>query len=98
MATTVTYGRSESGLNTLKTQIQSACSKKINALNGSEYTTLVKIIKENWTGADATDFLNDLAKAISNEKTFIKNKSSELQKVIDQDLRDFKAFQAKNVK
>lgn len=98
MATKVTYGRSESGLNTLKTQIQSACSKKINTLKGTEYTTLVKIVKENWTGADATDFLNDLAKAVSNEQTYIKNKSSELQKVIDQDLRDFKAFQAKNVR
>ena len=31
MATTVTYGRSESGLNTLKSQIKSACSKKMNA-------------------------------------------------------------------
>ena len=98
MATTVTYGRSESGLNTLKSQIKSACSKKMNALSGSEYTTLVKLIKQNWTGADATDFLNDLAKAVSNEQTYIKNKSSELQKVIDQDLRDFKAFQAKNVR
>ncbi len=98
MATTVTYGRSEKGLSTLKAQIQGACSKKLNALTGSEYTTLVKTIRENWTGADANDFLNDLAKAISNEQTYIKTKSSELQKVIDQDLRDFKAFQAKNVR
>ena len=46
MATTVTYGRSESGLKTLGSQIQGNCSKKINALGGSEYTTLVKLIKE----------------------------------------------------
>lgn len=98
MATKVTYGRSKSGLTTLKTQIQSACQKKVNALTGSEYTTLVKLIKENWTGTDANDFLGDLAKAISNEKTHIKTKSSEMQKIIDKDLRDFEAFQAKNVR
>lgn len=98
MATTVTYGRSKSGLKTLGSQIQGNCSKKINALDGSEYTTLKNLIKQNWTGADADDFLNDLAKAVNNEKTYIKNKSSEFQSIISVDLRDFEAFQAKNVR
>ncbi len=98
MATTVTYGRSESGLNTLKSQIKSSCSKKMNALSGSEYTTLVKLIKQNWTGADATDFLKDLDKAVSNEKSYINSRSSEFQRLIDLDLKEFKAFQSKNVK
>lgn len=98
MATTVTYGRSESGLKTLGSQIQGNCSKKINALGGSEYTTLVKLIKENWTGTDADDFINDLAKAVNNEKRYIRTKSSEFQSIINIDLRDFKAFQAKNVR
>ena len=37
-------------------------NKLIKTLNGDKYASFKKIIKENWVGADVTDFLNDIEK------------------------------------
>ncbi len=92
-----TYGRSESGLKTLKSNLQGDCSKMINNLTGSEYKNLVSAIKQYWAGADADDWLKDLDATIKTLTSNIKSVSRSVQGYLDQDLTAFKSFQAKNV-
>lgn len=92
-----TYGRSEAGLKELKSNIQSNCQRMISALSGSEYKTLLGTVKQYWAGADADDWLKDFDKTIKDLTSLIKKQCANTQGYLDQDLAQFKSFQAKNV-
>lgn len=93
-----TYGRSSGGLTTLKSNIQSQCSSMNKILSGQEYKDLISTLKENWAGTDATDWINDLDKQITDIKKQISTVSTQSQKLLDEDMANFKKFQASNVK
>ena len=95
--TSATYGRSEAGLKTLKSNLQGDCSRMVSALNGAEYTNLVNSIKKYWAGVDADDWLKDLETKTKTLTSNIKSVSSKAQGYLDQDLASFKSFQARNV-
>lgn len=93
-----TYGRSVGGLKTLKSNLQSQSSSMKNKLRGKEYKELLAKISENWAGADANDWIDDLEKKITEVEKALKNLSNKSQSLLDTDLANFKSFQAKNVK
>lgn len=95
---TATFGRSEGGLKTLKSNLQSQCSSMKNKLRGKEYKELISVINANWAGADATDWKNDLSAKISEVEKALRSLSTKSQGLLDSDLASFKSFQAKNVK
>ena len=96
--TTATYGRSEGGLKTLKSNLQSQASKMKNKLEGQEYKELLSVINANWAGADANDWKRDLTSKIAEVKKALNSFSTKSQGLLDADLQGFKSFQSKNVK
>ena len=95
---TATFGRSEGGLKTLKSNLQSQCSSMKNKLRGKEYKELISVINANWAGDDATDWKNDIKAKISEVEKALRSLSTKSQGLLDSDLASFKSFQAKNVK
>ena len=95
---TATYGRSEGGLKTLKSNLQSQASSMKSKLKGKEYKELISVINANWAGADATDWKKDLESKIAEVEKALSSFSSKSQGLLDTDLASFKSFQAKNVK
>ncbi len=93
-----TYGRSQAGLQTVKQNLSSQCSKMQNALKGAEYNTLINTIRKYWAGVDAEDWIADLNAQISKTSSEIKKVSTHAQSILDTDYSNFKKFQKKNVK
>lgn len=97
--TNATYARSTSGAKTLKeTSFATSIAAIIKALDGEKYTALIKAVKNNWVGADADDFLNDISRTKNDIKSRIKTLQNTFSTAIDGEAREFASFQAKNVK
>jgi len=94
-----TYGRSTSGAKSLKeTSFASDITKIKNALNGDKYAKVKSTVKAYWVGSDADDFLNDIDKTRKEVLNQISTLQSKFNAAIDQEAKEFKSFQAKNVK
>ncbi len=94
-----TYARSTKGAKTLKeTSFASDITKIKNALNGDKYAKVKSTVKAYWVGADADDFLNDIEKTRKDVLNQISSLQSKFNTAIDQEAREFKSFQSKNVR
>ena len=93
-----TYGRSVAGMKALKEDFTGSVNYLKKVLNGDKYTAFKNTVKENWTGADADDFLNDIEKTRTELSRKINALKTTFDAAIDADLRQFKSFQSKNVK
>lgn len=93
-----TYGRSSSGKAKLKNDFYGDIDNLIKVLNGDKYAAFKKTITQNWTGADATDFLNDIEKTRKALESNLKSLKSKFASAIDGDAKQFSSFQSKNVK
>lgn len=94
-----TYARSTSGAKKLKeTSFAQDIAKLRKAVTGDKYSNIKKAVDANWVGADANDFLNDIAKS----RNDILDRISKLQKwfdqAVDSEAKEFASFQSKNVK
>lgn len=92
-----TYGRSVAGRTKLKNDFSGDIDNLIKILNGDKYAELKKVVKENWVGADADDFLNDIEKARKNLEKSLKTLKTTFNGAIDADAKQFATFQSKNV-
>ena len=91
-----TYARSVKGATKLYTDFSDDIDKIIKALNGSKYTDLKKVVKENWVGADATYFLNEVEKSRGTLETKLKALKTKVKGAIDADTKQFASFQSSN--
>ena len=93
-----TYGRSTAGRTKLKNDFSGDIDNLIKILNGDKYAAFKKTIKENWVGADATDFLNDIEKSRKDLQNALNKLKTTFNGAIDADAKQFSSFQSKNVK
>ena len=93
-----TYGRSAAGIKTLKTDFSQDIENLIKVLNGDKYAAFKKIVKNNWVGADATDFLNDVEKTRASLEKTLRTLKTKFNAAVDSDSKQFLNFQNKNVK
>ncbi len=93
-----TYARSTSGKKTLKNSFNEDITKMVNILNGDKYKTFKSTVSQNWVGADASDFLNDVDKTRANLAKKLKELKALFNSAMDEDDTVFNAFQAKNIK
>ncbi len=92
------YARSASGAKKLEADFLADIEALIKVLNGDKYATFKKTIKNNWVGADATDFLNDIEKTRKNLESSLRNLKTKFNAAIAADAKQFKNFQSKNIK
>ena len=95
---TATNARSKVGLARLKADFNADLLKITSRISGSKYDTLVKTVKNNWSGADADDFLSDLKKTSESLKKQVKALKNEIEKALDDDYNSFIKFQQGNIK
>lgn len=93
-----TNARNKGKLGNLKTDFNSDLQKIISRVSGSKYDAVVKAVKDNWTGADADDFLRDLDKSVSLLKKQIRELKENVNKTLDTDYNEFVKFQQRNVR
>ena len=93
-----TYARSVSGSKLLKQDFAASIESLIKILNGDKYATFKKTIKQNWVGADATDFLNDVEKSRAALEKSLRTLKAKFDAAVDADAKQFSSFQSKNVK
>ena len=93
-----TYARSTSGATKLKNDFYGDIDNLIKVLNGDKYAAFKKTINTNWTGADATDFLNDVEKTRKDLEGKLKALKTKFNSAIDADQKQFTNFQSKNIK
>ena len=93
-----TYARSTAGKAKLKNDFSADIANLIKVLNGDKYAAFKKAINENWTGADATDFLNDVEKTRKDLEGKLNALKSKFNSALDTDSKQFSSFQAKNIK
>ena len=92
------YGRSVNGAKKLQNDFVVDIEALIKVLNGDKYAEFKKVIKNNWVGADATDFLNDIEKTRKSLETSLRNLKTKFNGAIAADAKQFKKFQSRNVK
>ena len=93
-----TYARDKAGREKLKSDFNGDIEALVNVCKGPKYNDLVKLVKNNWVGADATDFLNDLDKEISDLIKSLRALKTNFNTAIEADARQFASFQSKNIK
>ena len=91
------YIRNEATVKDLKSRIQSRLTDFNNSVKGAEYKQLISTVRQYWAGADAEDWITDFEKNANNLAVRIKRVNSSIQSMLDNDLKDFKSFQSKNV-
>lgn len=91
-----TYARDAAGRARLTSDFNGDINTLISACTGSRYTDLVKLIKNNWVGEDATNYLRQLETA----KTKLVRSLNDLKNVFNQamanDAKQFASFQSSN--
>lgn len=93
-----TYARSTAGRAKLKNDFAGDIDNLIKVLNGDKYAAFKKTINSNWSGADATDFLNDIDKSRRDLQKALNSLKTTFNGAIDADAKQFSSFQSKNVK
>lgn len=93
-----TYARDAAGRSKLKSDFNGDIEALVNVCKGSKYNDLIKLVKNNWVGADATDFINDLDKEIAALIKSLRALKTEFNTAIDADAKQFASFQSKNVR
>lgn len=93
-----TYARSKAGRTKLKNDFAGDIDNLIKILNGDKYAALKKTVKNNWSGADADDFLNDIEKSRKNLQKSLNTLKTTFNNAMDADAKQFSSFQSKNVK
>ncbi len=93
-----TYGRSKAGRDKLKNDFYGDINNLISVLNGDKYRDFKRIVSQNWVGADATDFLNDVEKTRKSLESKLKALKKQFDNAIDGDAKQFSSFQSKNIK
>ncbi len=93
-----TFARSVSGRKKLANDFSSDIENLIKILNGDKYAALKKVVNQNWTGTDATDFLNDIEKTRKSLETKLRALKNQFNSAISSDASQFAKFQSKNVK
>ena len=94
--TNATYGRDQQGINKLQ-QTYSAEIKSIsNSLTGEKYIQMINLIRENWSGQDANNFINDIEKRIKTLKSDILSYDSKINRALQDAYIDFVKFQSNN--
>lgn len=96
--TDATYARSAAGNKTLQNDFSADIENLIKVLNGDKYASFKKTIEQNWTGADAEDFLNDVEKTRRSLQSKLTALKSKFNSAMSADAKQFASFQSKNVK
>ena len=92
-ANTGAHGRSQSGLASLKENLQADCTAMKDTLTGEKYTALVNAIRACWSGEDADRWLSSLDTKIEQIKTAITNLNTQVENQLDTDYADFVRYQ-----
>ncbi len=90
------YGRSGGGASLLKRDIYNEMDKLKKLCNDEVINNVYPVIKRNWQGADAEAYLKSLDNGINKIKQTIDKQREILVAAVDQDAKDFEAFQNKN--
>ena len=96
--TDATYARSAAGIKRLQSDFSADIENLIKILNGDKYATFKKTIEQNWTGADAEDFLSDVESTRKTLETNLRELKTKFNNAMDEDAKQFAEFQARNVK
>ena len=90
-----TYGRSTAGQKVIVNQFQACITKAVKALDAdnAEYKALRKTISDNWSGADANEFLKLLDDKRKSIQSKVKKFNSAYSTVISEDNSKFIAGQ-----
>lgn len=91
-----TYGRDSSGIQALKEEYALNLERTLKSLRGDKYNELKKVIRENWSGADAERFLHEIDKKISDVESKIKTYKTKIDTALTGALTDFLKFQDSN--
>ena len=92
-----TYARDEAGLKALKANITGDIDRAIKTLsNCNEYESFISTIQKNWSGEDATKYINQFKKAVSNLANTYKTYKTTVTTALDKDIAQFKSMQSTN--
>jgi len=92
----MSYGRSTTGMNKLKSNFQSDIDKAVNYLGGSEYQNLINTVSRYWTGPDADKFIKEIQKMLSQDAASFKTYNKTVQDALSSDLSYFDKSQVNN--
>ena len=93
-----TYARSKAGISVLYHDFNFYLHLIESALNDDKYEEFKKVIRANWTGPDANDFLADIEKSRKQIEDQIETIREFFLQAIADDAKQFSTFQAKNIK
>ena len=86
-----TFARDEAGLRKLKANITGDIDRAINTLTScNQYNTFISAVQKNWSGEDATKYIAQFKKAVSNLA------KSTVTSALDKDIAQFKSMQSTN--
>jgi len=68
----ISYGRSSTGMNKLKSDFQSDIQKTIAYLQGAECSNMINTISKYWVGPDADKFIKEVQKMLSQDASLFK--------------------------
>ena len=92
-----TFARDEAGLRKLKANITGDIDRAINTLTScNQYNTFISAVQKNWSGEDATKYIAQFKKAVSNLASTYKQYKSTVTSALDKDIAQFKSMQSTN--
>lgn len=91
-----TYGRSRAGIAELKKEYVNCLNRTVSHLHGDKFNTLINVIRENWSGADADAFINDLNKQYETVHQKINTYRTKIESAFDASYNEFVSFQSRN--
>lgn len=91
-----TYAVSQEGIAKLKSNFESDFKRSQSLLRGQKYTDLLKVINENWSGADKDAFVQKLEKQIDTLNASYNSFYKIVTDALDQRYNEFMRFQTYN--
>lgn len=91
---TTQFGRDRTAATTLKSNIEKSFNTYSSTIK--DISNISSVVKKNWAGADADDFINTLQKKANACVTTNKNSVNRIKSAIDADISNFNKMQTSN--
>ena len=85
----LTYGRSIEGSNKIVNDLMNDIKEITKALSGAEYANIIKEVRNNWNGTDATAFLKKFEESTKELTQYYNSFTIKIARVIITDYNQF---------
>lgn len=85
----LTYGRSMEGSNKIVNDLMNDIKEITKALAGAEYANIIKEVRNNWSGTDATAFLKKFEESTKELTQYYNSFTIKIARVIVTDYNQF---------